>query len=205
MMGDPRRPRKKYATPNHPWKKDRIEYEKNLQRIYGLKNKREIWKVHAELRRMRTLARNLIAATGEEAKKRERELMGRAYRYGLVEKDATLDDILALKPENFLDRRLQTIVYKKGLAKSIRQARQMIVHGHIMVNGTRVTAPSYFVKRDEDKIVDFYPTSPFSNPNHPERQGVATVDTTSGPPSPSEENTATDAEKTEAQAEVNTE
>ncbi|MCQ4335807.1 MAG: 30S ribosomal protein S4, partial [Sulfolobales archaeon] len=59
--------------------------------------------------------------------------------------------------------RLQTIVFKKGLARTIHQARQLIVHGHIAIGGRRVTSPGYIVKKSEEDLIDFYPTSPFKN------------------------------------------
>ncbi len=45
-----------------------------------------------------------------------------------------------------LERRLDNLVYRLGLASSIRQARQMVVHGHILVNGKKVDRPSYLVE-----------------------------------------------------------
>jgi small subunit ribosomal protein S4 len=79
----------------------------------------------------------------------------------LTKENATLDDILGLTEESYLERRLQTIVYRKGLARTIYQARQLIVHGHIAINGKRVTSPGYIVMKGEEDLIDFYPTSPF--------------------------------------------
>lgn len=44
-----------------------------------------------------------------------------------------------------LETRLDNIVYRLGFASSIRQARQMVVHGHITVNGNKVNIPSYLI------------------------------------------------------------
>lgn len=152
-MGDPRRIRKKYQKPRHPWRADRIEAEKKILREYGLKNKKEIWRVETILRNYRRQARNLLALRGEETGKKEKELLQSLMRLGLLKENATLDDVLALKTRDLLDRRLQTIVYKKGLANTIKHARQLIVHGHVTVKGGKVTAPSYMVKADEEDSI----------------------------------------------------
>ncbi|MCH1964953.1 30S ribosomal protein S4 [Paraclostridium sordellii] len=48
-----------------------------------------------------------------------------------------------------LECRLDNLVYRLGLASSIRQARQMVVHGHILVDGKKVDRPSYGVSVGE--------------------------------------------------------
>jgi small subunit ribosomal protein S4 len=162
-MGDPRRIRKKYQTPSHPWQADRIQEEKKLLAEYGLKNKREIWKALAILRGIRGQARELLGKRGEQARRQEELLMGRLRRLNLLKKDASLDDVLALTVRDILDRRLQTLVYKKGLASTIKQARQFIVHGHITVAGRKVTAPSYLVRADEEDAIAYAENSPIRN------------------------------------------
>jgi small subunit ribosomal protein S4 len=152
-VGDPRRIRKKYQKPRHPWRADRIEAEKKILREYGLKNKRELWRVETILRNYRRQARNLLALRGEETGKKEKELMQSLKRLGLLKGDATLDDVLALKTRDLLERRLQTVVYRKGLANTIKHARQLIVHGHVTVKGGKVTAPSYMVKAEEEDSI----------------------------------------------------
>ncbi len=160
-MGDPRKPRKKWEGPKHPWIKERLLREIELVGRYGLKNKKELWKAETLARKLRHRARALLALPEEERAKAMRALLDRLYEMGLVEKDATLDDILGLTAANILERRLQTIVYKKGLAKTIYQARQLIVHGHIAIGGRRVTSPGYLVRRDEEDLIDYAPGSPF--------------------------------------------
>jgi small subunit ribosomal protein S4 len=154
-MGDPRRIKKKYTTPSHPWKLDRIAGEKKILREYGLKNKKELWKAEYLLRRYRGHARRLLASHTEQAKKEEKQLLDRLKRLNLVGKNATLDDVLALKIEDFLSRRLQTVVHRSGLANTIGQARQFVVHGHISIGDRKVTAPSYLVKKDEEKHIKY--------------------------------------------------
>lgn len=152
-MGDPRRIKKKYHKPKHPWRADRIEAEKVILRAYGLKNKKEIWGIETILRNYGRQARKLLALRTEQARKEEKQLLNSLIRLNLLNKGATLDDVLALKTTNLLDRRLQSIVYKKGLANTLKQARQLIVHGHVTVGGGKVTAPSYLVKADEEDSI----------------------------------------------------
>jgi small subunit ribosomal protein S4 len=162
-MGDPRKPRKKFDTPRHPWQIERIEEEKKLLRNYGLKNKRELWRMETLLRGFRRQARKLQALDTPQAKKEETQLLQRLARLNLLKKNATLDDVLALTLEDILNRRLQTLVYKKGLANTIKQARQFIVHGHISIKGRKVTAPSYLVKKEEEKSIKFSDFSPIKD------------------------------------------
>lgn len=156
-MGDPKRQKPKFRRPYKRWDKTRIIEERGLMRTYGLKNKKELWRARAELRRIRANARALLAASGEEKERREKELLGRLYRLGLLPKDATLDDVLSLDIRDILERRLQTIVWRKGLARTIFQARQFIVHGHVFVGDRRVTVPSYWVRRDEEDKISLNP------------------------------------------------
>ena len=160
-MGDPRKSRKKWEGPKHPWIKERLLREIELVGRFGLKNKKELWIAETLARKLRHRARNLLALPESEREEATRVILEKLYHMGLVEQNATLDDILGLTAENILERRLQTIVYKKGLAKTIYQARQLIVHGHIAIGGRRVTSPGYLVKREEEDLVDFAPGSPF--------------------------------------------
>ncbi len=158
-MGDPRKCRKKWVGPRHPWRKDRLVEEMKLIGEYGLRNKREIWIAQTTIRELRHKARVLLALPLETRERAEKALLERVYRMGLLPENATLDQVLSLTVEDLLNRRLQTIVYLKGLAKSIYQARQLIVHGHIAVGGRRITSPGYIVKRDEEGSVDYYLSS----------------------------------------------
>ena len=149
-MGHPRRITKKYSSPKHPWRADRIAEEKEIERKYGLKNKREIWKGHAVLRAGRQQARSLLAQRTPQAEREKTQLIARLVRLGLLNQDSGIDDILALKTEDFLNRRLQTIIFKKGMASTVNQARQFITHGFVTIRGRKVTAPSYIVKVEEE-------------------------------------------------------
>lgn len=141
---------KKFERPLRPWDKQRIEVEKDLLRRYGLRRKKEIWLAQALLRKFRRLARDLEAKRDPE---KEKILVGKLVSLGLLESGAGLDDVLSLTVEKILDRRLQTIIHTKGFANKPRQARQMIVHGHISIGGKRVKYPSYIVNRDEENKI----------------------------------------------------
>jgi len=145
-----RRVRKTFKRPKKAWDLVRIKDEKTLLRNYGLRRKREFWKAEDILRGFRRRARNLIATKDEE---QEKILLDKLLRFGLLSKGMDLDDVLALTVNDVLERRLQTLVFRKELAKSINQARQMIVHGHISVDGRRVIFPSYLVPLEEEKKI----------------------------------------------------
>ncbi|RLE71869.1 MAG: 30S ribosomal protein S4 [Thermoprotei archaeon] len=162
-MGDPKKSRRKYETPGHPWIKERLLQEIELVGKYGLRNKRELWIARTYLRRIRARARTLLALPLQRRAKFEKELINRLVKQGILpSEDCTLDDVLNLTVEDILQRRLQYIVYKKGLASSIYHARQLIVHGHIAIGERRVTSPGHLVTRDEEERVRFYPLSPYA-------------------------------------------
>ncbi|EZQ03161.1 MULTISPECIES: 30S ribosomal protein S4 [Acidianus] len=165
-MGDPRKSTKKWKGPGSPWIRENLVHEQELIGRYGLRNKKEIWLARTLVREFRHMARSLLALPPAERLVREKQLIGRLYRMGLLKtENATVDDILGLREEDLLERRLQTIVFKKGLARTIYQARQLISHGHISLGGKRITSPGYIVLKDEESLIDFYPISPFkSNP-----------------------------------------
>ncbi|MDI3482241.1 MAG: small subunit ribosomal protein [Candidatus Methanomethylophilaceae archaeon] len=172
-MGDPKFPRRSYDAPSHPWQGERIKAEHELVRNYGLKNKKEFWKAQTILRNLRGQSRDLQARlrTGERQAEIETEkILKKCARMGLLPMEgSTLDDVLALNEEKILNRRLQTMVVTKGLATTYKQARQMIVHGHIYLNERRVTIPGYIVKRNEESSIRYDPSSPFNDEMHPMR------------------------------------
>lgn len=179
-MGYPGKNHKRYDKPKRRFEKKRIEDETKHIIEYGLRNKRELWKAESVLRRYRRAARDLLAlisaSTDERLVEEKREeLLGHLQRYGLLGEGAGIDDVLAMKVEAELERRLQTLVHRKGLARSPKQARQFITHGHIAVRGQRVTIPSYRVTREEEGQLGYYGSSPFQNTVHPERARVAKV------------------------------
>jgi len=140
-MGDPRKARKKYSTPRHPWEKLRIEHEAELTKTYALQTKKEIWKMNSTLKGFKDQAKKLASLTSKQAEKETKQLFDRLKRMGLL-KEVTMDAILNLKVEDIMERRLQTITVKKGLAKTIKQARQFITHRHIRIGEKVITSPS---------------------------------------------------------------
>ena len=174
-MGEPKFSRPKFDTPSHPWKASRIEEEHGIQAQHGLKNMREIWKAKSQLRRYRRQAMRLIGAadTDQGHGKREMEgLLASLNNKGLIASDAILDDILSLGTEDILNRRLQAQVYYKGLATTMKQARQLVNHGLICVGEQKVTIPSYPVSRDEEELIKYHPSSDLNNPEHPIRKAI---------------------------------
>ncbi len=162
-MGDPRKPRKKWRGPTHPWRKDQLLRELELVGSYGLRNKRELWIARTLLREIRSKARAMLALSEEERMTREKSLIKKLYHMGLLpSEDSSLDDVLRLTVEDILERRLQTIVYRRGLASSIYHARQLVAHGHIAINGRRIRSPGYLVSREEEALIGFYPLSPYA-------------------------------------------
>ncbi len=152
-MGDPKRPRKKYDRPYKPWDSRVLEETNRLAGYYGLRNKRELWRVSSIAKKYRRIARELIAAPEEERVKVQ-PIISKLQKLGVVGENATLDDLLDLTVDQFLERRLQTIVWKKGFAKTPYMARQLVTHGHIRVNGRRIKQPGYLVTLEEEKMIE---------------------------------------------------
>lgn len=168
-MGDPKRIRSKYQTPVHPWQKERLEHEKSLVQQYGLSKKTEVYKADSKLKKFKRIAKSLVSKPGEQAAKEKQQLFDKLKSLNLLQEES-LDMVLGLKIEQLLERRLQTILVRKGLARTINQARQMIVHRHVLVNGKMITSPSYLVNIAEENNISFYPGSKFSDEEHPERK-----------------------------------
>jgi len=168
-MGDNKKPKKTYNTPRHPWQKARIDEEKILLREFGLKNKREVYRFNSLIKRMINYYKQLNYSTSEQADKEREQLLNRAKRLGFLTADKEMSAILNLTIRDALERRLQTIVCKKKLARSTKQARQFIVHQHITVNGRVVDSPSYIVPVSEEDQIEFVARSKLSDNTHPER------------------------------------
>ncbi len=152
-MGDPKKPSKKTSQPRNPWATDLLTRELFLVGTYGLRNKKELRRASTDLSRIRKQARKLLAAPVEVRSSEEPKLLKSLIRQGFVSEAATLDEVLALSVESVLDRRLETVVWKRGYAVTPHQARQRINHGHIQIGSRRVTIPGYIVRtEEEDKI-----------------------------------------------------
>ena len=166
-MGDIKRNRKKFSTPLKPWEKERINEELKLIGKFGLRNKKEIWRLNYKLSNFRRRARQLLTLSEEDRKEAQKDINTKLYNLGLASLDVHLDQILDLTIEDFMQRRLQTIVYNKGLSQTIWQARQLIVHGHIAINGRRVNSPGRLVLRKDEETIGYFQNSPIQNADHP--------------------------------------
>ena len=166
-MGDPKKQRKKFDTPRFPWQIDTLEAELKLLGQYGLRNKREIWRHKTLLSKYRGIGRSLLGMSIEERSKQETQLLNRLHRLGILPDECALDDVLDLALGDILERRLQTLVFQRGLSQSIQQARQLIAHGHIAIDGRRVSTPSYLVLKNEEEKIAYAPKSPLRDPEHP--------------------------------------
>ena len=161
-MGDPKNPRRVWKKPKRPLNYDLKMEELKTLGTFGLKTKRELWKAHTQLSKLRHQARSLLALRQEVREKKEPILMQSLAKVGLVEESSTLDDVLNLQVTDLLSRRLQTVVLKKFSFKTPYQARQAIVHGHIMIGDRIVNVPSYVVGPIEEKQVSLAPNSALS-------------------------------------------
>ena len=160
-MGDPKYPRRVWRKPKRPLNYDLKMEELKTLGTFGLRTKRELWKAHTQLSNVRHQARSLLALQQDVREEKEPILMTSLARIGLVSSGATLDDVLNLQVTDLLTRRLQTLVFKKFGFKTPYQARQAVVHGHIMIGDRIVNIPSYTVTTSEEANIKFTPESKF--------------------------------------------
>ena len=147
-MGGVRKQHKRYSKPLRLFDSARIKEEDSIIRKYGLKNKREIWRAEFSISKVRKEAKGMI----NKSEKEQEDFVNRLKGTGFNVKN--IDEVLSLKKEDWLERRLQTIVLKKGLAKSAREARQMITHRHIAVSGNIVSIPSFIVSKNLQDAIE---------------------------------------------------
>jgi len=160
-LGDPKYPRRVWRKPKRPLNYDLKMEELKTLGTFGLRTKRELWKAHTQLSNVRHQARSLLALQQDVREEKEPILMKSLARIGLVSSGATLDDVLNLQVTDLLTRRLQTLVFKKFGFKTPYQARQAVVHGHIMIGDRIVNIPSYTVTTSEEANIKFTPESKF--------------------------------------------
>lgn len=149
-MGDPRKSRKTFSRPRKIWTSDQLSAELYVIGSYGLRNKRELWKAQTEVASFRNQARALLALPAEDRRQREIKLLKYLGRLGLIDETAALDDILNLKIEHLLERRLQTMIMRKVNTKSPYAARQIVVHGHVSIGDRFVNLPGHIVRKEEE-------------------------------------------------------
>jgi small subunit ribosomal protein S4 len=168
-VGGIRKSKKKYDPPGQPWQKTRLAEELIYVGEYGLRNKQELWRYRTALTRIRVNTRDLLALPAADRGLREGQLLARLNRLSLIEAGAQLDDVLDLGMRDILERRLQTQVLRQGLAKTIQQARQLVVHGHVVLDGRRVRSPGMILLRDQERKLEYAASSPLRKATHPER------------------------------------
>jgi small subunit ribosomal protein S9e len=177
-MPDYRNCSKTFRTPRRPFEKERLDSELQMVGMYGLRNKREVWRVQLVLSKIRSAARELLTLEEKDPRRvfEGFALLRRLTRLGLLdETKQALDYVLSLKVQDFLERRLQTQVFKLGLAKSIHHARVLIKQRHIRVGKQLVNVPSFMVRVDSQKHIDFSLNSPFGGgrPGRVKRRAIA--------------------------------
>jgi len=163
-MGDPKKQRKKFSTPGHPWQKERIEAEKELLKQYGLRRKYEIWKMDSFLKKFLNRAKTLIAQRNPQSELEKKQLLERLNSLGLLKKDSKVEDVLNLTLKDVMERRLQTLVVRKQMANSMMQSRQFITHEHVAVGARKITAPSYLVSVNEEPLIKMTEQISLQNP-----------------------------------------
>lgn len=188
-MGAPKRNRRKHNRPKEMWDLERIKSSNALIDHYGLKNMKELWKAQTEIGRIRRNARLLLSG-GQGSENIKGTMFAMLERIGLAKAGATVDDLLDLKENSMLERRLQTIVFRKGLAKTVKQARQLTVHGFIAINGKKVNKPSYIVDVKEEAGIAYYKPIDVMTAKAPKAEAAEapapTVTATAAPAAPAE-------------------
>lgn len=176
-MGDPKKSVSKYSGPRHPWEAERLADEKVLVQEFGLKNKKEIWKQTSFVKKVKDQVKRINVSVGKGIELEQEALIKKLVRFNLLNENQPLEEALELTARDVMERRLQTQTVRQGLARSMKQARQFIVHGHIKVDGKKITSPSYLVTKEEQFKIEFQANSSLADEEHPERKAPEVVPT----------------------------
>ena len=172
-MGDPKKLKKKYIPLAHPWIRSNIEEGKILKKEYGLVRYTEILIANTFLKKYKDIAKKLIADTTTQGEREKKQMMEKLQRLGFIQASAGLDEVLSIQLKDVLERRLQSVVCRKGLSRTMKQARQFITHRHIVVGNKEITSPGYMLTMEEENNLVFKPTSTLVSADHPERTPLA--------------------------------
>jgi len=149
-MGDPKKQRKKFSKPSHPWQKERIDAERGILKQYGLRRKEEIWRMESLLRSLLHRAKTIIGVKSSQSEIEKKQLLDRLNSLGLIKKESKVEDVLNLTLKDIMERRLQTLLHRKQIAHTMMQARQIITHEHVAIGDKKITSPSYLVSVVEE-------------------------------------------------------
>lgn len=181
-MGDPRKKHNLYRKPMKMWDSERMQEESVLVKEYGLRRKKELWRTNGLVSKYTAKAKKLIKAIDDDSENEKVFLVNKLQNLNILSNGSKVEDVLAIKMRDFLERRLQTLVFRKGLARTILQARQFIIHGHIKVNEHVVISPSFLITKNNEEKITFNDLSTLVDEEHPERATkkveVATTDET---------------------------
>jgi small subunit ribosomal protein S4 len=189
--------KKQYETPSEAWDEERIEEETELIEEFGLRNKKEVYRAESEIRGLRRQARKAVAAESDEQRK---PLLNRANSLGLIKADGTIDDVLSLSTKDILERRIQTAVERKGYADTAKEARQLVVHGHIYVDGQEVNVPGYLLTQEEEKELELRMPENDAESEEEEVEEEAAEDSEESSEAPSSEEEEDEQEETQEKA-----
>jgi small subunit ribosomal protein S4 len=149
-MGSPRKLRREWSRPLRPFDRVRLEYEAGLEKEYGFRKKKEIWNLENYFKNLKRRARNIQATHDQND---EKILKAKLLRYGFAKGEFTLDDILNMRLEDVCERRLQTILLRKGMATTASQARQFVTHRRVLIGDMIVDQPNYLVDVEQEKKI----------------------------------------------------
>ncbi len=187
-MGAPRRNRKKYEKPKDIWNLQRINSDNSLKDEFGLKNMKELWKVQSEISNLRANIRTLLSGVYTNPIV-EQNIINRLVKYGISGESPTLDSLLDLKENAILERRLQSVVFRHGLARTMKQARQLITHGFIAINGKKVNRPGMLVTKEDEPGIGYYKPIKIelNKPEHAEESAAPGSETNEAEPAAAQE------------------